>query len=210
MSLDNYPTSFNHKEDNKDEYELRLQRIEKRLSQIEKSLKFFEDIFNLKEQERKTEYKIDQTKLDELTKKIDFCIVNLNKKTTNVENNVDLKQKIKQVESKFENKFEDIVNLLTEFNKEIDLKSNKLDDFKETLINIQEDHIDFIKIMSIVKERSDYIEMILEEINNIKEKMFSEAKFEEEKERIDDSLKENKIKKEEEKFLNKIFSSEQE
>ena len=66
---------------------------------------------------------------------------------------------------------------------------------KEIVRNIQNDHLDFIKIVTILKEKADTLDFVVEQIGDLKLKYLKIIKiFGEES-------------SEENKFLNKIFNN---
>ena len=73
----------------------------------------------------------------------------------------------------------------------------KIIESKELIRNIQLDHIDFLKIVTLLKEKSDTLDYVLEQISDLKNKYLKIIKiFNEE------STEENKL-------LNKIFNNDQ-
>lgn len=73
----------------------------------------------------------------------------------------------------------------------------KIIESKEVIRNIQNDHLDFIKIVTLLKEKSDTLDYVLEQISDLKNKYLKIIKiFNEE------PIEENRV-------LNKIFSNDQ-
>jgi len=73
----------------------------------------------------------------------------------------------------------------------------KIIESKEVIRNIQNDHLDFLKIVTLLKEKSDTLDYVLEQISDLKNKYLKIIKiFNEE------PMEDNKV-------LNKIFNNDQ-
>ncbi len=73
----------------------------------------------------------------------------------------------------------------------------KIIESKEVIRNIQNDHLDFLKIVTLLKEKSDTLDYVLQQISDLKNKYLKIIKiFNEE------PMEDNKV-------LNKIFNNDQ-
>ena len=73
----------------------------------------------------------------------------------------------------------------------------KILESKEIIRNIQNDHIDFLKIVTILKEKTDTLDYLMDQISDLKKKYLKIIKIF------------NEESSEENKFLNKIFNTDQ-
>jgi hypothetical protein len=73
----------------------------------------------------------------------------------------------------------------------------KIIESKEVIRNIQNDHLDFLKIVTLLKEKSDTLDYVLEQISDLKNKYLKIIKIF------------NEEPSEENKVLNKIFNNDQ-
>jgi hypothetical protein len=108
-----------------------------------------------------------------------------------MENLID--EKIANVNSTFDTKLEDMLNLLNDIGKSSEQNEFNILESRENIRIIQSDHLDFIKILSILKEKSDSLDYIMSQITELKGKYSKIMKI----------YGENS--KEEDKFLNKIL-----
>ena len=97
------------------------------------------------------------SELEGLLKKNEFVI----------ENKID--SKFIEIEKNIDSKIDDMLNLINEVNKIGENNELQNIENKETLRMIQSDHIDFIKIVSILKEKSDALDYIYQQITDLKQ-----------------------------------------
>ena len=81
-----------------------------------------------------------------------------------------VEEKLSKIQNNFDTKFGEILNLVNEIGKESESNEFLIIESKESTRKIQNDHLDFIKIISILKEKTDNIEFIFGQIGEIKEK----------------------------------------
>ena len=74
----------------------------------------------------------------------------------------------------------------------------KILESKEIVRNIQNDHIDFLKIVTILKEKSDTLDYLMDQLGDLKKKYLKIMKI------FNEETEENN---EENKFLNKIYKT---
>jgi len=90
-------------------------------------------------------------------------------------------------------KLEEVLNIVNEVSRNSDDNELKVIENKELLRNVQNDHLDFIKIVTILKEKSDTLDYVMEQIGDLKQKYL----------KIVQALDEEAS--EENKFINKMF-----
>jgi len=74
----------------------------------------------------------------------------------------------------------------------------KILESKEIVRNIQNDHIDFLKIVTILKEKSDTLDYLMDQLGDLKKKYLKIMKI------FNEETEENN---QENKFLNKIYKT---
>jgi uncharacterized protein YktB (UPF0637 family) len=74
----------------------------------------------------------------------------------------------------------------------------KILESKEIVRNIQNDHIDFLKIVTILKEKSDTLDYLMDQLGDLKKKYLKIMKI------FNEETEENNH---ENKFLNKIYKT---
>ena len=74
----------------------------------------------------------------------------------------------------------------------------KILESKEIVRNIQNDHIDFLKIVTILKEKSDTLDYLMDQLGDLKKKYLKIMKI------FNEETEENNL---ENKFLNKIYKT---
>jgi hypothetical protein len=79
-----------------------------------------------------------------------------------------VEDKIITLQKNYENKLEDIVNLINEFTAQLDKNEFNLVENREGIRNIQVDHIDFLKIVTILKEKTDSMDYLMDQITDLK------------------------------------------
>jgi hypothetical protein len=107
-----------------------------------------------------------------------------------------LDERIATMSSNIDSKLEEFLNILNEVGKTTEQNEFTIVESKENIRMLQNDHLDFIKIVSILKEKSDSLDYIMSQVTDLK-------------------LKYGKIvniygehSQEEDKFLNKILGGE--
>jgi hypothetical protein len=224
--------------------EIRISNLERRLDGTEKMLKFYEEMFRLKNDEKKNEFRIDLNRLNEISKKMgsledsikilskrineqsglmDEKVLIVDKKVGKlmenrnsigdfyanklaeveslikkndvfVENLID--EKVANINNTIDSKLEDLLNLINDLGKSTELNEFNILESKENIRTIQSDHLDFIKILSILKEKCDSLDFVMSQITDLKGK-YSKI-----------MMIYGEHSKEEDKFLNKILGGE--
>jgi hypothetical protein len=224
--------------------EIRISNLERRLDNTEKMLKFYEEMFRLKDEEKKNEFRIDLNRLNELGKKVicledsikilakrindqtglfDEKVIMVDKKIGKlvenrnsigdfyanklaeveslikkndifVENLID--EKVANINTTIDGKLEDLLNLINDMGKSTEQNEFNILESKENIRTIQSDHLDFIKILSILKEKCDSLDYVMSQITDLKGKYSKIMKIY------------GEHSKEEDKFLNKILGGE--
>jgi hypothetical protein len=104
-------------------------------------------------------------------------------------------EKIANVYVNFDSKLEELLNLINEIGKSSEENEFNICESKENIKMIQNDHLNFIKILSILKEKADSLDYIMDQITEIKQKYGRMVQFY------------GDHSKEEDKFLNKILNN---
>jgi len=81
-----------------------------------------------------------------------------------------IEEKLSKGQLNFDSKFQEILNLVNDIGKSSESNEFLLVESKEAIRTIQNDHLDIIKIISILKDKTDNIEFIMQQIEEIKEK----------------------------------------
>ena len=81
-----------------------------------------------------------------------------------------IEEKLSKIQNNFDTKFGEILSLVNDIGKDSESNEFLIIESKESMRTIQNDHLDFIKIISILKEKTDNIEFIFGQIGEIKEK----------------------------------------
>jgi hypothetical protein len=118
----------------------------------------------------------------------------LNKNNIVLENLVD--DKIGLVQNNFDNKIDDVLTIVNELNRLVEKNDLTAIDNKESIRMIQNDHLSFIKIVSLLKDKADNLDYVMEQITDLKQRYSKIINLY------------NEHSQEEDKFLNKMFSEE--
>ena len=76
--------------------------------------------------------------------------------------------KVTEINNIFDGKFEEMLNLIHNITKSIEQNEYNIIENKENIRLIQKDHLDFIKIVTILKEKSDYTESNIQQLNDLR------------------------------------------
>lgn len=79
-----------------------------------------------------------------------------------------IEEKLSHVQMNFDSKLEEMLNLINDIGKASEVNEFSITESKENIRMIQRDHLDFIKILSILKEKSDSLEFIMSQITELK------------------------------------------
>lgn len=109
-----------------------------------------------------------------------------------------IEDKLEKIQMNTDGKLEDMLNLINDVSKNNDNLEFNIVESKESIRDIQKDHIDFIKIVSILKEKVDGLDYIIEQITELKQRY----------QKILQIYGEHS--QEEDRFLNKILNEENE
>jgi hypothetical protein len=116
----------------------------------------------------------------------------LNKNNLVLENLMD--DKIGLMQNNFDSKIDEVLSLVNEVNRIVEKNDYTSIESKDAIRMIQNDHLAFIKIVSLLKEKSDNLDYVMEQITDLKQRyskvitLYSEHS------------------QEEDKFLNKMFN----
>jgi hypothetical protein len=108
-----------------------------------------------------------------------------NKNDLIYENMVD--EKVNNLQINTDNKLEEILQLLNDISKNCENNEFNIVESRETIRMIQNDHLNFIKIVSILKEKADSIDYLVSQITELKQRynnliqMYNEQSVEEDK-----------------------------
>jgi len=72
------------------------------------------------------------------------------------------------LQKNYDNKLEDIVNLINEFTIQLDKNEFNLVENREGIRNIQIDHMDFLEIITILKEKANSMDYVMDQITDLK------------------------------------------
>jgi hypothetical protein len=92
----------------------------------------------------------------------------LNKNNIYMENLI--VDKIEESNNDFSTKFDDVLSLITELSKLSEKNEGNSNDLKESIRLIQNDHLSFVKIISILKEKSETLDYIMTQITDMKQR----------------------------------------
>lgn len=168
----------------KNEEKVNEERIDKnKLTEISKKLNFLEENYKFANMKFKDNFNVDK-KMENLEKKLTKFLENKNsiseyyatklsefediyKKTQSfLENKLD--ERLISMQNNYDGKLEDVVNLINEFTKQLDKNEFSLVENREGIRNIQMDHIDFLKIVTILKEKADSMDYLMDQITDLK------------------------------------------
>lgn len=79
-------------------------------------------------------------------------------------------EKISGLQNNFDAKLEDVLNLINELTLQTDKNDFNVIESRESIRNIQNDHVDFLKIVTILKEKADTLDYIMEQITDLKQR----------------------------------------
>lgn len=79
-----------------------------------------------------------------------------------------IEEKFAALQSNFDSKLEDILNLINELTHQTDKNEFNFIESRESIRNIQNDHVDFLKIVTILKEKADTLDYVMEQITDLK------------------------------------------
>lgn len=77
-------------------------------------------------------------------------------------------EKLISLQKSYDNKLEDMLNLMNEFTLQLDKNEFNLLSNKENIKNVQNDHLDFLKIVSILKEKTNALDFVMDQITDLK------------------------------------------
>jgi len=89
-------------------------------------------------------------------------------KKTEVFLDTKVEDKIISLQKNYDNKLEDIVNLINEFTIQLDKNEFNLVENREGIRNIQIDHMDFLEIITILKEKANSMDYVMDQITDLK------------------------------------------
>jgi hypothetical protein len=194
-------------EEKRNEYKIdqgRLNELSNKLLNVEDNMKNLyrklneqEDIINMKIEDVEKQF----NKLLEMKNNLEEFYAERQGKFENIlkQNDVMIEsifeQKIFDHQSNIDNKFDDILNLIQELSKTTENNEYKIVESKESMRMIQNDHVDLVKIISVLKEKSDSLDFVMNQITDLKQKYS----------RVIQIYGEQSI--EEDKFFNKILNT---
>lgn len=79
-------------------------------------------------------------------------------------------EKILGMQNSFDAKLEDVLNLIHELTQQTDKNDFNVIESRESIRNIQNDHVDFLKIVTILKEKADTLDYVMEQITDLKQR----------------------------------------
>jgi len=79
-----------------------------------------------------------------------------------------IEEKSHDLQINMDSKLEDVLNLINELTQQTDKNDFNIIESRETIRNIQNDHVDFLKIVTILKEKADSLDYIMEQITDLK------------------------------------------
>ena len=150
----------------------RVSNLEDNISLILKKFNEFSDIFTSKIEKIEKMYRQSQDGKDKIS---DFYATKLSELEGLLKKNeIIIDNKIEQNFIEFEKnidvKIEDMLNLINDVGKIGEGNEYQNLENKDTIRMIQSDHIDFIKIVGILKEKTDSLDYVYKEITDLKQK----------------------------------------
>jgi hypothetical protein len=109
----------------------------------------------------------------------------LNKNNIVIENLID--DKIGLLQNNFDGKLDDLLSLVNDMNKVVEKNDLTIIENKDNIRLIQNDHLSFIKIVSLLKDKADNLDYVMEQITDLKQRygkiinLYSEHSQEEDK-----------------------------
>ncbi len=150
----------------------RVSNLEENITLILKKFNEFSDIFTAKIEKIEKLYRQSQDGKEKLNEfyanKLSELEGLLKKNEIIIDNKIE--QNFIEFEKNVDVKIEDLLNLINEVTKMSEINEFQNLENKETVRMIQSDHIDFIKIVGILKEKTDSLEYVYKEITDLKQK----------------------------------------
>ncbi len=116
----------------------------------------------------------------------------INKNDVIVESLID--EKIANTQIDIDGRFDEMLNLINDIAKSTEKSEFSIAESKECVRNVQGDHLELVKILSVLKEKSDNLDFIMSQITELKTQ-FAKIK----------NIYENNTPHEEKKFLHKVL-----
>ena len=104
-----------------------------------------------------------------------------------------MNEKINEINIFNENRINELLVLIHDINKIIEENEIKINKFNENVEKIQKDNINIIKYISVQEQKFNSFELIINEINNLKEKFFLLNDFNYNN-KIEDNMNKNLLK----------------
>jgi hypothetical protein len=182
----------------------KINELSKKVSILEENIKFFhKKLYELNNLVTEKFELIDKkiSKINEIKSGVsDFYANKLSEIETMVNKNnivVDnlIEDKIEEANNDLTQKFDDMLSLITEIGRVIEKNDNNTNELKESISHIQNDHLSFVKIVSILKEKADSLDYVMNQITDMKQRY---GKF---------IALYGEQSQEEDKFLQKMFNN---
>ena len=118
-------------------------------------------------------------------------------KTNEVFYETKIEEKVFSAQNNFDGKIEDVLNLINDLTQQIDKIDFNQIESRENIRNIQNEHVDFLKIVSILKEKANTLDYVMDQITDLKQRynklvnLYGEQPIEEDDKFFNKMLNEN-------------------